>query len=98
VSTITLAYTESGTEYSQNFDMLSIRGLDDVDEVRIVGTQHFYLNGSVEEQIKGFQRIATLDFGVVHSFADRAFLYNFVRNPDRQIRYQGDVLFAALGG
>jgi hypothetical protein len=96
--TITLSYRESGTNYSQDFVMLSIRGLDDVDEVKFVGTQHRYLSGAVEEQIKGFQRVATLDFGVVHSFADRTFLYNFVRNPVRQIRYNGDVLFAALGG
>jgi hypothetical protein len=96
--TVTLSYRESGTDYEQDFDVFSIRGLDDVDEVKIVGIQHFYLDGSVEEQIKGFQRVATIDFGVVRDFSLRNYLYNFVRNPDRQIRYQGDVLFAALGG
>lgn len=98
MTTITLIYRNSGTDYSQDFDVLSIRGLADVDEVKFVAVQHRYLNGSIEEQMRGFQRVPTIDFGVVTDFSKRLFLYNFVMNPMRQIQYNGDVFYAGLGG
>lgn len=97
MTTIVLQYTNGGVDYSESFDVLSIRGLADVDAVGIIGVPHRYLNGSADEQIRGFQRRPTIDFGVVTDFSKRVFLLNFVINPTRQIQYQGETFYGALG-
>lgn len=96
--TITLYYKESGTGFERDFTVLSLRGLDDIDNVRIVGIQHKNLDGSISEQIRGFQRRATIDFGVVNSFEDRTFLYKWVQtHSERQIWHEGEIFYATLG-
>ena len=83
---ITLAYTEGGTEYTHDFELLSLKGYDDIDQVEIVGVQHRHLDGSISEQIRGYRRILSLDFGVLQDFEGRLFLVNFIRNSDREVR------------
>ena len=83
---VTLAYTESGTEYTHDFELLSLKGYDDIDQVEIVGVQHRHLDGSISEQIRGFKQILSLDFGVLQDFEDRVFLVNFIKNSNREVR------------
>lgn len=90
--TITLAYN-NGTEFTRSFTLNSAKGFDVPDEFRIVGVQHRYLSGAISEQIQGFQRVITLDFGVINSAADREFLWNFIVTANRQLRDSSTALF-----
>lgn len=84
---ITLKYFSGGTEYERSFPLLAFRGVDDPDEFRIVGQQYVDPAGAITEQIIGFRRIMTLDFGVVQSFDDRIFLQRFLTSETRRIAY-----------
>ena len=97
MDTITLQYTESGTSYTNDYDVLMLRGFDDIDEVRLLGVQHPLLNGGFDESFYGFQRIVTVDFGILSMYADREFLSRFVSNgSDREIQYNGLYLNVSL--
>jgi hypothetical protein len=84
---VILSYTDSGVSYSLALAVLSMRGLDEPDELRLVGIQHKYLDGSGEDQIQGFQKVITLDFGVVSSPVARRFLAGFVQSEDKVVIY-----------
>lgn len=93
LNTITLKYFvpasggSGGNEYVRSFPLLALRGVDDPDEIRIVGQQYSDPAGVLSEQIIGFKRIMTLDFGVVQSFDDRKFLHAFLSSEPRRIAY-----------
>lgn len=74
-------------EYERSFPLLAMRGVDDPDEFRIVGQQYVDPAGAISEQIIGFKRIMTLDFGVVQSFDDRKFLHAFLTSETRRVAY-----------
>ena len=93
MNTITLKYFvpvsggPGGNEYARSFPLLAMRGVDDPDEFRILGQQYVDPAGEISEQIIGFKRIMTLDFGVVQSFDDRKFLHAFLSSEPRRIAY-----------
>ena len=98
MNTITLKYFvpasggSGGNEYVRSFPLLAMRGVDDPDEFRIVGQQYVDPAGEISEQIIGFKRIMTLDFGVVSAnldggFEDRKFLHAFLISEVRRIAY-----------
>lgn len=57
------------------------------DEVRIVGVQHRYLNGGMEEQTLGFNKIIEVDFGVIQNHEAAKFLHAFLFNERKTILY-----------
>lgn len=85
--TITLKYLSGGIEYERSFSLLALRGVDDPDEFRMVGQQYVDPAGEITEQMIGFKRIMTLDFGVVQSVEDRIFLQRFLTSETRRIAY-----------
>ena len=85
--TVTLQYNDSGTDYTRDYDAISLRGFDDPDEFRIVMVQHEHLDGSITEDIQGFVRIATVDFGVLQDREDKQFLSRFLLSDERVITY-----------
>lgn len=84
---ITLVYTDSGTTYTLSLNTLSMRGVSEPDELRMVSVQHKYLDGSSEEQIRGFQKVITIDFGVIQVPAYRRFLVQFIKSEVKSIVY-----------
>ena len=84
--TLTFQYAESGTDYTQGFDLLALKGFDEPDEMALAVIQHEHLDGSLAENIWGQRRIITADFGVVETHAERTFIADFIRNETRQIR------------
>lgn len=85
METLTLKYTEDSVDYEQEFELLSVSGFDDIDKIELVGIQHRHLDGSVTENITGFRRVYTLDFGTVQDYAQQKFIADFIRNTDREI-------------
>lgn len=98
MTTVSLQYTDSsGTHYKRDFNVMLLKGLTAPDEVKIIGVQHEYLNGSRDEQIIGFRRATTMDFGVVEDQSARLFIWEFLKNPRRRVAYGTDIIYAALG-
>jgi len=89
VEAIVLTYYNAGWQ-SRSYAALSIRGLDDPDETEIVGVQHQYLNGTLEEEILGFHRLPTIDLGVVQDSDDKLHIHGFLTHENRQITTAGD--------
>lgn len=85
MATLTFKYRSGSTVYSRTFTILAEKGLTDPDEVEIVGTQDEMSDGSLEETIEGFRRIVTVNLGVQSAAADRAFIFEWLRYPDRWI-------------
>jgi hypothetical protein len=76
---VTLAYTYSGTTYSQAFDLLALKGMDEPDSLKRNAVVHEYLDGSMEEQIDGFFKSPiTLSFNPTNSAYRRRFLVNWL--------------------
>jgi hypothetical protein len=93
VDTATFEYDGTTT---RDFGVLSLRGFDNPEEVIIVGVQHRLLDGSFSESIRGFNRVVTLDLGVLSDRDDRNYLLEWSRSEERQIRFAGDTVYAAL--
>lgn len=75
-----------GSLTNATLNVNSVRGASDPDDFDIFpGIQHKYLSGSLEEQIKGFRRNITIDFGVQANFADRKAILDFLLDPNRQL-------------
>jgi hypothetical protein len=91
---ITLQYTASGSEFTRIYEVAYLKGFDDPDEFQIFGVQNRYLNGSIDEQILGFRRVITVDFGVLQDYTDKEFLSRFIANPDREIRRNDPIAIA----
>lgn len=89
MDTITLTYTPfGGTLTSKGFNVNAVRGLDDPDEFAFFpALQHNYLDGTIEDQIKGFRRIITIDFGVIADRNDRIAILNFILDNGRKLSY-----------
>lgn len=83
MATLTFKYRSGATVYSRSFTVLSTKGLDDPDEVEIVGIQEEKSDGSIEEKIQGFRRIVSVNLGVQSAEADRAFIVEWLRHPQR---------------
>ncbi|HEY5614411.1 MAG TPA: hypothetical protein VIL52_00180, partial [Bacteroidota bacterium] len=81
---------------ARSFVVLNLRGFDEPDEIRLVGVQHGYRNGIVEEQLRGFKRVMTVDFGVLATQLDRLFVLNFLKSANRQIRTASQLAHVAL--
>lgn len=98
MTTVSLQYTdENGDNFKQDFNVMLMKGFTGPDEVQFVAVQHKLLNGGVSEQIRGFRRAVTFDFGVVEEQSDRLFIWEFLRHPRRRVVYGNDVIYAALG-
>lgn len=65
--------------------MKSVRGYDEPDEVELEAHQDVAVNGAIIEEVTGFRRVITVVFGVLQEAADRAFVFNFLANPERWI-------------
>jgi len=88
---ITLSYELSGTTYSQVFDLLALRGMDEPDAVARHAIVHEYLSGAIEEQIDGFfKRPIVLAFEPP-PISRRRFLANWFVAPRKWVSY-GDYL------
>lgn len=73
---------------SKSYNVLSIRGLDDPDEFALwPGIQNRNLDGTITENIQGFQKIVTVEAGVIQVYADRTFFLNFLKSPIRMISF-----------
>lgn len=81
---------------TRSFAALSVKGLDEPDDVRLVGVQHEYRNGVIAEQLQGFQRVITLDLGVLTDKDDRFFLLKFLTSSNRQLRTSSQLSFVSL--
>ena len=81
---------------ARSFAVLSLRGFDEPDEIRLVGVQHGYRNGILEEQLRGFKRVMTVDFGVLTNQLDWLFVLNFLKSANRQIRTASQLAHVAL--
>ena len=92
---IVLKYYNAGW-ISRSYSALSVRGLADPDEAQIVGVQHDYRNGGVEEEILGFKRVATVDFGVLQDADDREHILNFLIHEQRSIETTSETANVAL--
>ncbi|HEY5614410.1 MAG TPA: hypothetical protein VIL52_00175 [Bacteroidota bacterium] len=92
--TVTLKYnhpTSGATE--RTLAVNAVRTIDDPDEFELFpGIQHQYLNGALEEQIKGFRRVITIDFGVLQNIFDRFAVLYFLLDPERTIDYSPGIL------
>ncbi len=95
--TVTLLFDKNSTTYQRDFLLQSARGLDDFDSARIIGKLHKHRDGSFSETIRGFNRIMTFDFGVLEDFVERQFLFDFAMQTTREIRYQNETIYPALG-
>jgi len=81
---------------ARSYAALSLRGFDEPDEVRLIGRPHEYPDGSLDEQLRGFKRVITIDFGVLQNLADRIFILKFLNGAKRQVRTATQVAFVAL--
>jgi hypothetical protein len=89
MASVKLTYTdpETGSSASTTFTgVLVTRGWYEFDDMELFpGIQHSYLSGSMDEQISGFRRRITIDFGVISSFASRKAILYFLKDSARQI-------------
>ena len=92
---IVLKYYNAGW-VSRSYSALSVRGLTDPDDCQIVGVQHDYRSGGVEEEILGFHRVLIVDFGVLQDADDREHILNFLTHDQRQITTSSDYANVAL--
>jgi hypothetical protein len=75
----------------RSYSTLGCRGVDDPDEVIYSpGTAYTGLDGSKYEVIVAYQRVATVDFGVVSTKTDRLFLHTFHSQSDKCIYYNNE--------
>jgi hypothetical protein len=95
VANVTLEYTDASTT-SRAFTLLSMRGVDNFDEVQWAGQQFTHLDGSLTEEIVGFKRVFTLDFGVLTSLSDARFLLSFCAAPFKRIYFSSIVSSVTL--
>jgi hypothetical protein len=81
---VTLKYGATEKE----FTALSVRGLDDVDEVRFFVAENCELpDGSLFQRIPAFRRVITIDLGVLLVKSDRVWLSDFMDSSDKHIIY-----------
>ena len=87
--TVTLKYNHPTSGATERILAVSaVRTIDDPDEFELFpGIQHQYLNGALEEQIKGFRRAIMIDFGVLQNPVHRFAILYFLLDPERQIDY-----------
>ena len=80
MDSITLKYGSGVGAYAKTFsvanaNLLYVRGLDDVDELRFwPAIQNQLLDGSMVENVSKFGRTITVNFGVIPVKADRVWL------------------------
>ena len=96
MDTLTFTYIRSGTTYTRDIDVLSLRGWTDPDEFENFGVQQSYLSGSVQERFIGFRRIVTIDFGVINDRDDRIHLLYWMLAANKSITYSSDTAHFAL--
>jgi hypothetical protein len=91
VETCTLKYIDySNVTKQQTFNILSAKGFDEPDQVQLFPPiQNKKLDGTIDEQIKGFRRVITMDLGVVASSVDRKTVNEFLESQTKSIIYQG---------
>lgn len=78
MTTLTLKYVEGSTTRSRNVNVLAVKGLTTPDMSERVGTVHQYLDGNSEQEVLGFKKVIMVDFGVVSSREDKAFVGAFL--------------------
>ena len=94
MDSITLKYAAE----SKTFDVLYVRGLDDVDDFRLwPRISNKLLDGSLVEKNIGFGRNITIDFGVIPLAADQIWLLNFLIASDKVISCPAEDVPVVLG-
>ena len=96
MDSITLRYTSSGTTYEQDFDVLTVKGLDEPDRWIMVGTQHEARDGSIIEQVRGILRVIDADLGSVTDQNLQNFLQKFIDSTTREVEYNGLIALTVL--
>lgn len=77
---------ETGAATTTTLTVNSVKGWYEADDFQIFpGIQHRYLSGAVNEQIAGFRRVITIDFGVISTYANQKAILYFLMDPDRTI-------------
>jgi len=85
---VTLKYIYAGTTYLQTYTVLSVRGIDDFDEIQFYPAyRNDYLDGTLDDPQKVFRRVITIGFGVVQDAGTRRFLERWQNFPQRSIIY-----------
>src|SRR5574343_717216 len=89
---ITLNYVDStGSAYTQTFSAYAVKGFDALDDIELFpNLQHSYLDGSFEDQNKGFRRLFTIDLGVLRTQTDRKYVLDFLRPNSKTVTYSHD--------
>jgi hypothetical protein len=87
METITLKYGAN----QQDYRVKSVKGLDSPDEIELwPAIQDELLDGILDDDILGYRRIVTIEFGVIDDAALKAFIVNFMISPQKILIYNAE--------
>jgi hypothetical protein len=91
--------TQVGLKYGggyQVFDAYRVIGFAKFEAVRFTTTSKQDLTGAVDTRVAGFQRLITLDLGVISTAADQEFLSNWLHASDKEVWHIAETLPVVL--
>jgi len=103
MDSITLKYGSGVGAYAKTFsvanaNLLYVRGLDDVDELRFwPAIQNQLLDGSMVENVSKFGRTITVNFGVIPVKADRVWLAMWMIGTSKVLSVAAEEIPVVLG-
>ena len=87
METITLKYGAN----QQDYRVKSVKGLDSPDEIELwPAIQDELLDGILDDDILGYRRIVTIEFGVIDDDALKAFIVNFMISSQKILIYNAE--------
>ena len=84
---IILLYKQNSSWYSETFDCLVLKGMYEPDKLQRVSVTHDCLDGSVVEQIRGFNKVITATFRATATASQRRFLARWFVSERKTIAY-----------